>query len=145
MQPIASAFKDKNKNNLYDIRIVINDILNFYQSIPYDTLLEDRGAGFSTPFRLLHEDKGDCDTKLVAVAATVRSIYPNLKTIAIVLPEHVVIGFEVPFTDEDKKVNYKGKTYVLSETAGPGIAPIGVIAESSEALMRTGKYSIINL
>lgn len=145
MTPIVQAFKYKNNRNIYDTRSVVNDILGFYQSIPYDTLLEDRGAGFSTPFKLLHEDKGDCDTKLVAVAATVRALYPNVKALAIVLPKHVVIAFNLPRANTDKTILYKGKPFVMAETAGPGLIPLGEIATESENLMKAGSYSIIEL
>lgn len=145
MSPVAQAFKYKNNRNIYDIRSVLNDILSFYQSIPYDTLLEDRGAGFSTPLKLLHENKGDCDTKLVAIASTIKALYPNTKIIAIVLPKHVLIGFNIPYTREDLKIMHKGSPYVLAETAGPGLLPLGEIAEETATLMRLGMHSVIEL
>ncbi len=145
MLPIAKAFKLKNNNIIYDKRTVINDILSFYQSIPYDTLTSDRGAGFSTPLRFLHENKGDCDTKLVAINSTVKSIYPDIKAIAIVLPNHVLLGFNVPAKNTDKKVLINGITYVLTETAGPSLVPLGVIDPKNEALMKTRNYSIISI
>lgn len=145
MLPVSNAFRIKNNNNIYNRRIVINDILSFYQSIPYDTLTSDRGAGFSTPLRFLHENKGDCDTKLVAINSTVKSIYPDIKSIAIVLPNHVLLGFNVPANNNDKKVLINGTTYVLTETAGPSLVPLGVIDPKNEALMKTRNYSIISL
>ncbi len=145
MLPVSNAFRIKNNNNIYNRRIVINDILSFYQSIPYDTLTSDRGAGFSTPLRFLHENKGDCDTKLVAINSTVKSIYPDIKSIAIVLPNHVLLGFNVPANNNDKKVLINGITYVLTETAGPSLVPLGVIDPKNEALMKTRNYSIISL
>lgn len=145
MLPVSNAFRIKNNNNIYNRRIVINDILSFYQSIPYDTLTSDRGAGFSTPLRFLHENKGDCDTKLVAINSTVKSIYPDIKSIAIVLPNHVLLGFNVPANNNDKKVLINGITYVLTETAGPSLVPLGVIDPKNEDLMKTRNYSIISL
>lgn len=145
MTNVAQAFKDKNNRNMYDTRSVVNDIIEFYQSIPYDTLLEDRGAGFSTPLRLLHENKGDCDTKLVAIASTLKALYPNMQIIAIVLPKHVLIGMKIPYTREDLKMMHNGEPYVLAETAGPGLLPIGEIAEESAAIMRMGLHSVIEL
>jgi hypothetical protein len=145
MTNVAKAFQAKNNPNMYDTRSVVNDIIEFYQSIPYDTLLEDRGAGFSTPLRLLHENKGDCDTKLVAIAATLKALYPNMQIIAIVLPKHVLIGMKIPYTREDLKMMHKGEPYVLAETAGPGLLPLGEIAEESAAIMRLGMHSVIEL
>lgn len=142
MAPIAKAFQLKNNNQIYDKRSVINDILNFYQSLPYDTLMSDRGAGFSTPFKLLHENKGDCDTKLVASAATIKSLYKDVKVISVVLPEHVIIGFNVPATSGDLKIMYKGSQYVLAETAGPGLIPLGELSEFSLNALKRGDYAI---
>ncbi len=145
IKPVANAFKIKNNKNMYNKRIVINDIINFYQSIPYDTLLEDRGEGFSTPLKMLHENKGDCDTKLVAIASTIKALFPDVNIVAIVLPKHVLIGFNIPNNDNDLKIKYRNESYVLAETAGPGLIPIGYIAKESETYMRMGKYSIIQL
>lgn len=142
MAPIAKAFQAKNNNQIYDRRSVINDILNFYQSIPYDTLTSDRGAGFSTPFKLLHENKGDCDTKLVASAATIKSLYKDLGVISVILPEHVIIGFAIPATGNDLKIMYKGRQYVLAETAGPGLIPLGELSEFSLNALKRGDYAI---
>lgn len=142
MAPVAKAFQLKNNNQIYDKRSVINDILNFYQSLPYDTLMSDRGAGFSTPFKLLHENKGDCDTKLVASAATIKSLYKDVKVISVVLPEHVIIGFNVPATSSDLKIMYKGSQYVLAETAGPGLIPLGELSEFSLNALKRGDYAI---
>lgn len=142
MTPIAKAFQLKNNNQIYNKRNVINDILNFYQSLPYDTLTGDRGAGFSTPFKLLHENKGDCDTKLVASAATIKSLYKDVQVIAVVLPEHVIIGFDVPATGQDLKIMYKGRQYVLAETAGPGLIPLGELSEFSLNALKRGDYAI---
>lgn len=146
MISVANAFKIKNNKDIYNKKVVINDILSFYQSIPYDTLTEDRGEGFSTPLRFLHENKGDCDTKLVAINATVKALYPDVKTIAIILPNHVLMGFAVPSNNnKDKKVMYKGVTYLLTETAGPALIPLGVIDPKNEAVMMTRNYSITEL
>lgn len=142
MASIAKAFQIKNNNQIYDRRNVINDILNFYQSIPYDTLTSDRGAGFSTPFKLLHENKGDCDTKLVAAAATIKSLYKDIPVISVILPEHVIIGFAVPAKGNDLKIMYKGRQYVLAETAGPGLIPLGELSEFSLNALKRGDYSI---
>lgn len=142
MAPVARAFQLKNNNQIYDKRSVINDILNFYQSIPYDTLTSDRGAGFSTPFRLLHENKGDCDTKLVAIAATIKELYKDTQVLAVVIPEHVIIGFDVPAENTDLKIMYKGRQYVLAETAGPGLIPLGKLSDFSLNSLKKGDYAI---
>lgn len=145
MNNIAEAFKIKNNKNIYNKRLVVNDILSFYQSIPYDTLKEDRGEGFSTPLKFLHENKGDCDTKLVAINATIKALYPEIKTIAIVLPNHVLLGISIEPNEKDRKININGITYVLAETAGPALIPAGIIDSKNEDIIKSRKYSIINI
>lgn len=140
---IAEAFKKNNNRYMYDKRYVLNNVLSFYQTIPYDTL--DRDGGFSTPFKLIHENKGDCDTKLVAFDSTIKKIYPEIQTIAIVIPGHVVIGLKIPYTKNDEKILYKGNYYVMAETAGPGLITIGNIAKESKAKMVQKNFSIIDL
>lgn len=146
IQNVATAFKIKNNKDIYNRRLVINDILSFYQSIPYDTLSANRGEGFSTPLKFLYENKGDCDTKLVIINATIKSLYPDIKTVAIILPNHVLLGVALPDTkNSDKKVSFNGITYVLTETAGPALVPLGTIAPTNESLMMVRNYSIIEL
>lgn len=145
MNQIAEAFKIKNNKNIYNKRVVLNDILSFYQSIPYDTLKEDRGEGFSTPLKFLHQNKGDCDTKLVAINATIKALYPEIKTIAIVLPNHVLLGISIEPNEKDRKVNINGITYVLAETAGPALIPAGIIDKRNEEIIKSRNYSIINI
>jgi len=140
---IADAFKRHNNRYMYDKRYVLNNVLSFYQTIPYDTL--DRDGGFSTPFKLIHENKGDCDTKLVAFDTTIKKIYPEIQTIAVVIPGHVVIGLKIPYTKNDEKILYKGNYYVMAETAGPGLITIGNIAKESKAKMVQKNFSIIDL
>lgn len=145
MSSVANAFKIKNNKDVYNRRLVINDVLSFYQSIPYDTLEENRGEGFSTPLKFLDENKGDCDTKLVAINATLKSIYPDIKTIAIVLPNHVLLGVSIEPKNTDKKISVGGVTYVLSETAGPALIPLGVIDPRNTTVIKSRNYSIISL
>lgn len=140
---IADAFKKNNNRYMYDKRYVLNNVLSFYQTIPYDTL--DRDGGFSTPFKLIHENKGDCDTKLVAFDTTIKRIYPEIQSIAIVIPGHVVIGLKIPYTKNDEKILYKGNYYVLAETAGPGLISIGNIAKESKTKIVQKNFSIIDL
>lgn len=148
MKDIAVAFRERNVNRTSDIRAVLNDVLSFYQAIPYDKLesrlVGDNEFGFSTPLKLLYQNRGDCDTKLVAYAATIKNLY-NVKTIAVVVPEHIFIGFKIPVQSGDNYIVFEGQNYVLAETAGPGIIPIGEVADSSYNYVKTNNYKIYNL
>lgn len=148
MAPIAEAFRTRNVQRFDDIRVVINDILSFYQSIPYDKLqtreIGDSEFGFSTPLKLIYQNRGDCDTKLVAVNSTLKNLY-NVKTIAVAVPEHIFIGFKMTVQPDDDYIVYNGQKYVLAEPVGPAIQPIGKVSDLSYSYVKSGNYKIYEI
>lgn len=148
MAPIAEAFRTRNIQRFDDIRVVINDILSFYQSIPYDKLqtreIGDSEFGFSTPLKLLYQNRGDCDTKLVALNSTLKNLY-NVKTIAVAVPEHIFIGFKMTVQPGDDYIVYEGQKYVLAEPVGPAIQPIGKVSDLSYSYVKAGNYKIYEI
>lgn len=148
MAPIAEAFRTRNVQRFDDIRVVINDILSFYQSIPYDKLqtreIGDSEFGFSTPLKLLYQNRGDCDTKLVALNSTLKNLY-NVKTIAVAVPEHIFIGFKMTVQPGDDYIVYNGQKYVLAEPVGPSIQPIGKVSDLSYSYVKSGNYKIYEI
>lgn len=148
MAPIAEAFRTRNVQRFDDIRVVINDILSFYQSIPYDKLqtreIGDSEFGFSTPLKLIYQNRGDCDTKLVAVNSTLKNLY-NVKTIAVAVPEHIFIGFKMTVQPGDDYIVYNGQKYVLAEPVGPAIQPIGKVSDLSYSYVKSGNYKIYEI
>ena len=119
-----------------------------HQSIPYDKLqtreIGDSEFGFSTPLKLIYQNRGDCDTKLVAVNSTLKNLY-NVKTIAVAVPEHIFIGFKMTVQPGDDYIVYNGQKYVLAEPVGPAIQPIGKVSDLSYSYVKSGNYKIYEI
>lgn len=142
MRPVARALQaDMNGN---DSRDVTNHVLNFIQSIPYDTLEDMRttnGAGFQTPYGVIHANKGDCDSKSVMFAAIMRNLYPYARIIVVYVPGHALVGFDYPKGKDDYAIHVDGTTFVLAEPVGPKNSKLGEISPKALSVMRRGAYS----
>ena len=142
MKPVAIALRQDviGKSS----REVTNHVLNFIQSIPYDTLEDARssnGAGFQTPYGVIHDNKGDCDSKSVMFAAIMRNLFPYARIIVVYVPGHALVGFDYQKGREDYAVKIDGTTFVLAEPVGPKKVNLGHISPSALAVMRRGAYS----
>jgi hypothetical protein len=127
-------------------RQMIDTVLNFVQSIPYDTL-EDRttsnGAGFVTPFGLLAGNRGDCDSKSVLMLALLRGLYPQLPLIMVYTHEHAFVGIKTEAQSGDRIIRIQNRVYVLAEPAGPGLLPLGQLGHESRADLDRDYFSHI--
>lgn len=146
MRPVGKAIVDQ--SGARDTRQTADAVLNFIQAIPYD-LLEDRttsnGAGFTTPFGLLLQNRGDCDTKTVALAAILRGLYPKLRMMVVYTHQHAFIGLAVPAQSGDRIITVNRRTYVLAEPAGPGLIPIGQLGQASNADLDRDYFSYLEI
>jgi hypothetical protein len=126
-------------------RTYVNLLLSWVQSIPYDALqdrLTSHGSGFMSPAEVLTSNKGDCDSKAVLTAALLRSLLPKLQMIIIYLPNHALLGANLPFYGESElSVNEGGIDYVLLEPTGPAIMKIGELGEETERYINNGMYT----
>lgn len=101
--------------------------LSFFQEIPY-AILDDaqrQGGDFLPASALLAENRGDCDSKAVALAAVLRSFTRFRKLAVVTMPGHAILGVEMPAEPGDATVRQGGRLYVALETAGPSILPVG--------------------
>lgn len=110
--------------------------LAFFQQVPYVALGdgEARGSDFMTGPALLARNRGDCDSKAVALAAVLRGLVPGRKLVAVSMPGHVVLGIDLPTLPGDQTTRTAARQYVIMEASGPLISPIG------NADARTAKY-----
>ncbi|HEY4165887.1 MAG TPA: hypothetical protein VGM96_03900 [Reyranella sp.] len=101
--------------------------LSFFQEIPYATLddAQRQGGDFLPASALLAENRGDCDSKAVALAAVLRSFTRFRKLAVVTMPGHAILGVEMPAEPGDATVRQGGRLYVALETAGPSILPVG--------------------
>jgi hypothetical protein len=145
LRPIAAEFRRKfgpAKKALLDA------VYSFVQSIPYrQTPPVESGrytAGVSVPLRVLADDQADCDSKAVLFAA----LWLNLcghRTILIRVPEHMLVGVAVPFS-EGATIEIRSTRYLLLELSCPQTTATGEISQySAEALAsRNYKYRIVS-
>lgn len=148
MRPVANAIRSATRG--MNKRERMNFTLSFLQNIPYDILdnrLTSNGAGFQTPYGLLINNKGDCDTKAVALAAIMKNLYPSSKMVMIYVPNHAFLGIQTQPKPGDKllRIGSAREAYVLSDATGPAQAPVGVVGRDSEAALSRKDYSFLEL
>lgn len=117
-------------------RAVVNYVMNFLQSIPYDTLQDSQtsnGAGFQTPHGLLARNLGDCDTKSVALAAILRGLYPALPMVMVMTADHALLAVGLPQGGNDYALQLPDGVFVLADATGPGLYPLGSIGDDTRA------------
>ena len=144
MQPVANALAD----NSLSTRQLVEKSLNFLQAIPYSKL-QDRDlenfTGFLTAYALLDKNKGDCDSKSVALLALLQALLPDLETIMVLIPKHAFIAIAIPIEAGDKTITYQGRQYVAAEVAGPGLYKLGQIGKDSQKAVKNNSFDkIIN-
>ena len=107
--------------------------LSFFQEIPY-ALLDDKqrqGGDFLPAPALLAENRGDCDSKAVALAAVLRNFTRFRKLAVVTMPGHAILGVEMPAEPGDATIRQGGRSYVALETAGPAILPVGKVGPTT--------------
>lgn len=142
LAPMAAAVQAQTAR--MDDRTQINWLLGFFQTIPYDQLLDrytSNGAGFKTPYGLLMGNKGDCDTKSVALAAVLRRLHPGLPLTMVYTPGHAFIGVGLPQGKEDYALRLGNQIFVLADATGPGFLTLGQVAPEALVALNSGQYS----
>jgi hypothetical protein len=125
---------------LGEVRDVPNDerarialALGFFQEIPYATL-EDKhrqGGDFLPAPALLAQNRGDCDSKAVALAAVLRTFTRLRKLAVVTMPDHAILAVEMPAEPGDTTIRQGGRQYVALEPAGPLMAPVGRVSPNT--------------
>jgi hypothetical protein len=116
-----------------DERARIALTLGFFQEIPY-TNLEDRhrqGGDFLPAPALLAQNRGDCDSKAVALAAVLRTFTRLRKLAVVTMPGHAILAVEMPAEPGEATIRQGGRQYVALEPAGPLMAPIGKVSATT--------------
>lgn len=129
-------------------RAYVNMILSWVQSIPYDTL-EDRvktnGAGYLPPTEVILTNKGDCDSKAALTAALLRSLLPNLHMTLVYLPEHALLGANLPLFDGEEKITAGGIDYLLLDPTGPKLMKVGEVSDETARYINNDMYRVEKL
>lgn len=122
-----------------DARGLVAHALEFVQSIPYARYVND-GADFQTPIGLFTDNKGDCDTKAVALGSILDSW--GINYIFLLTPDHLFMGVELPKRAGERSFSYAGRSYILAEPAGIGF-PLGVGYPDSLEAFSKGKLEVV--
>ncbi|HYD07487.1 MAG TPA: hypothetical protein VEC60_17250 [Reyranella sp.] len=104
--------------------------LGFFQQIPYAALEDQRrqGGDFLPGPALLAENRGDCDSKAVALAAVLRG-FTHLRKLAVVtMPGHAILAVDMPAEAGDTTIRQGSRQYVALEPAGPALSRVGSVA-----------------
>lgn len=115
--------------------------LAFFQEIPY-VLLEDkkrRGGDFLSAPALLAQNRGDCDSKAVALAAVLRTYAPWRKLAMITMPGHALLAVDMPAQAGERTIRAQGRQWVAVEAAGPAMAEIGAVAAQTAKYLGEGR------
>jgi hypothetical protein len=133
---------------LGDVPDVANDdrarialALSFFQEIPY-AVLEDkqrRGGDFLPGPALLAQNRGDCDSKAVALAAVLKDYTRWRKLVVVTMPGHAILAVDLPAQEGDWTVRSGGRQYVALEAAGPVISPIGKVGNVTAKYLRDAR------
>src|SRR5262249_14958724 len=117
-----------------DDRTRIAHALNFVQAIPYDDLTDPRTTGgieFAPPPAMFKLNRGDCDSKTVALAAILRTFTPGRRLLFVVLPQHVALAVDLPPQEGDAAVVHDGRNWLLLEPTGPAVVSPGQVAPTT--------------
>jgi hypothetical protein len=124
-----------------DDRARVNLALAFFQQVPYVALGDAvrRGGDFLPGPALLAQNRGDCDSKAVALAAVLRTYTPWRKLAIIVMPGHAILGVDLPAQPGERTVRAQARQYVALEPAGPAMARIGDVAPQTAKYLAEGR------
>lgn len=140
--PVANALHQKLMN--LPSRQSVGYIGQWLQQIPYQDLsdrAESAGSSFSPPLKLLQENRGDCDSKAVLLAALVRMLLPDVKLAMIYLPQHAMLALQLPVQSSDDAVTIEGRDYLLLDPTGPALLPPGEISPQYRIYTQNGQFA----
>jgi len=119
--------------------------LGFFQEVPY-AVLEDKerhGGDFLPAPALLAQDRGDCDSKAVALAAVLRTYAPSRRLVVVTMPGHAILAVDLPAGPGDWTIRDHGRQYVALEAAWPALAPIGQVSSFTAKYLKEGRETEI--
>jgi hypothetical protein len=128
-----------------DERARIGLALSFFQAIPYDQLTDrvrSGGYDFAPPPTLLDLNRGDCDSKAVALACVLRAITPGRLSAMATMPGHAILAVDVPWREGDAWVREQGRVFIALEPAGPAMAPVGQVAPETARFLDAQTFSV---
>lgn len=95
-----------------------------------------RILGFYPPPLALQRGYGDCDTKSALLAAILQNL-SKTPLIGVHVPRHYLLGVAGTPRAGQAHLDYKGRSYVLVEAAGPSQRRPGEVAQATQAALTT--------
>jgi len=139
--PVAEALRNKLVNTTSRDKVAY--ISSWLQQLPYQDLSDRQnstGNAFNPPLRVLQENRGDCDSKTVLLAALIRMLLPDIKQAIVYLPQHAMLAVDLPVTANDDKTNIEGNEYLLVDPTGPALLTPGQISPAYVMYTRNGQF-----
>ncbi len=140
---VAEALLQAAGGEQVEPRQLLNYLLAFVQSIPYDRLQSSggqRGTGYLLPRQVLENNSGDCDSKVALLASLWRYLKPEIPQVLLFVPDHALLGIALPAQGQDETLVAGGYALLLLEPTGPAELPAGQIGEQSRLYIKTGRY-----
>ncbi len=115
--------------------------LGFFEQIPYVDLEDKlhRGGDFLPGPALLAQNRGDCDSKAVALAAVLKTFTRLRKLAVVTMPGHAILAVDLPAQEGDWTVRSGARRYVALEVSGPAMAPIGKVGNVTAKYLREAR------
>jgi hypothetical protein len=147
LSPVAVSLAGKMGRLGYGSSDIIATTLSMVQTaVAYGEIpLETEGriiAGYSPPLEVIMEGRGDCDAKSGLLAAILLN-WDKAKLVGVGLPSHYLLGVLQHPARGDAFVEFKGKTYVLMEPAGPALLPPGMVSDYTQKWLAASDQVII--
>ncbi len=103
--------------------------MRFVQDIPYGiphkNHPEKMHAGVLTPPEILYHGFGDCDSKSFLFASILVHLIDPKDVLFLRVPGHMLTAVRAEPASGNAILKYKGHSYLVAETAGPGRIPLG--------------------
>jgi hypothetical protein len=119
--------------------------LSYFQAVPYDELsdrVRNGGYDYAPPPTLTDLNRGDCDSKAVALACVLRAMTPARSSAMALMPEHAILGVDLPWQQGDAWVRRDGRVYIGLEAAGPAMAPVGHVAPRTARYLDDQRFTV---
>ncbi|MEM6845711.1 MAG: hypothetical protein AAF632_26110 [Bacteroidota bacterium] len=125
LQPVANALVQVLQESGRDSRSERIEIaMKFVQDIPYAIPNNDTRrmyyGGITSPPETLLNGYGDCDTKVILFICILSHLIDRNDIVIIDQPGHLLTAIRGKKPTNGTYIKYKGATYILAETAGPG-------------------------
>jgi transglutaminase-like putative cysteine protease len=121
IEPIAERFRRRARQAKLSPLETAQLVVSFVQHIPYQ-IPRDSPFGILPPAIVVHEKRGDCDSKALLALLILRSLGIESVIVSSNTHHHAMLGVGLP--SQGTTIDHDGRRYALTECTAPGW-PIG--------------------